>query len=122
MTKPMDKKRSSKWAAFRRQFLKGKVCALCGGTQKLEAHHILPFHLHPELELDEKNLLPLCEGNSYINCHLFAGHLGNFKGFNPEACHDSDVWQMKLQENKARVKLTAKSIRAPLVIRKRLSA
>lgn len=81
-------KRSPKWGALRRKFLAGKKCAFCGGTKKLEAHHINPFHLHPELELDEQNLIALCEGNKDVNCHLVMGHYFNFKLFNCDVEND----------------------------------
>jgi hypothetical protein len=93
------KKRSPKWAAFRRQFLQGKVCAVCGGTKKLELHHIRPFHLHPELELDEGNVIPLCENNKDgVNCHLLFGHLGSFKSFNLTVISDAESWNKKIKD------------------------
>lgn len=89
MNKPQDNKRSTKWPTFRKNFLKGKSCAVCGGTKKLEAHHIIPFHINPSLELDETNLIALCEGNKNINCHLVIGHKQNFKKFNANVKKDS---------------------------------
>jgi len=90
-------KRSPKWPAFRAKYLKGKTCAVCGKKVKLELHHIKPFHLHPELELDPTNMLPLCESeNSGVNCHLFIGHLGNFKTINPSSVTDAENWNKKL--------------------------
>lgn len=79
---PPGTKRSSKWPALRKKFLKGKVCAVCGGTRKLEAHHIRPFHLFPELELSPRNLIALCEGNKDLNCHIVAGHNFEFRSYN----------------------------------------
>lgn len=82
-------KRSSKWPGVRHNHLKlNPTCALCGGTEKLEVHHIEPFHLHPELELDPGNLITLCEGNSKVTCHLWLGHLGNYKKINPNVVED----------------------------------
>ena len=53
---PMASKRSSHWAIVRKQFLgDNPKCALCNGTTKLEVHHKVPFHLKPELELDQNN-------------------------------------------------------------------
>ena len=94
---PRGTKRSDKWPALRKAFLKGKVCAVCGGAKKLEAHHIRPFHLHPELELDETNLIALCENKGDgINCHLFVGHLGSFQSFNASVRDDARDWQQRL--------------------------
>lgn len=63
------------WDKTRDRFLIGKRCALCGRKENLQAHHELPFHLFPDRELDESNLVPLCTGGPW-NCHFLAGHLG----------------------------------------------
>ncbi len=105
--KPLEHKRSSKWPEVRKVFLMGKTCAVCGGKKKLEAHHKKPFHLHPDKELDPANLIALCEGNKEVNCHLFVGHLGNFRGFNPEVEKDAGEWKEKLSDNKQRIAKTA---------------
>jgi hypothetical protein len=77
------KRRSSKWGAVRKEFLKDACCVVCGGVDKLEAHHVVPFHEAPERELDPKNLIALCESKkSGINCHLFVGHLGDYRKSN----------------------------------------
>jgi 5-methylcytosine-specific restriction enzyme A len=83
---PKGSKRSSHWPKLRKEHLeKYPTCALCGGTKKLEVHHIKPFHLHPELELDPNNFITLCESTKHgVNCHLFFGHLGNFKQVNED--------------------------------------
>jgi len=95
---PKNAKRSTKWPAFRKKFLAGKRCAVCGGNKKLEAHHKKPFHLHPELELDEKNLIALCENKKDgVNCHLLVGHLGNFKSLNVDVEKDAKTWQQKIK-------------------------
>jgi HNH endonuclease len=103
MKKPMDNKRSDKWPALRKKFLKDKTCAVCGGKRKLEAHHVLPFHINRAKELDVQNLMPLCEGNPSLNCHLVVGHLFNFKGFNPQAVDDAANIRFKVAENKKRI-------------------
>lgn len=82
---------------MRRRFLRGKVCAACGGRRKLEAHHVKPFHLDRGRELDEANLIPLCEGNHAINCHLVWGHRGNFRSWNPTVRDDVAVWRAKVR-------------------------
>ena len=81
--KRKSKKRSSEWDEVRDAFvLKNPFCAACGSTKKLQVHHILPFHLHPELELDLKNLIVLCMDVN--ECHLEIGHGGSFRHYNPQ--------------------------------------
>ncbi len=67
--------RDPRWRALRLAFVrKNPTCRVCGRTRKLEVHHKQPFHLFPELELVESNLMTLCQGASGVNCHLIAGH------------------------------------------------
>lgn len=96
---PKGSKRSGKWPAVRRaHLLSNPVCVMCGGKKKLEAHHIRPFHLHPELELDPSNLITLCENKADgVNCHLLFGHLGNFKSFNANVEADAKAWNKKIK-------------------------
>jgi 5-methylcytosine-specific restriction protein A len=91
---PLTAKRSPKWITVRAKFLKeNSSCAACGGKNNLNVHHIKPFHLYPELELEPSNLITLCECNQKgINCHLLVGHLGNFKSINPYIFQDLKVW------------------------------
>jgi hypothetical protein len=79
------KRRHPKWKLLRDGFITGKKCAACGGKEHLQAHHKKPFHLFPELELEEKNLIVLCEHPSK-NCHFVFGHLMNWSTYN----HDID--------------------------------
>jgi len=60
-----------KWRA---NILDGAVCALCGGTNKMELHHIESRSLVPERIQDESNVLPLC-----ALCHDIL-HSKNSKG------------------------------------------
>lgn len=95
---PEGHKRSSKWNKVRKEHLKNNpTCALCGGTKKLNVHHIRPFHVHPELELEPSNLITLCEDKGEgIYCHLFFGHLGNYKSINVTVVEDIKIWREKL--------------------------
>lgn len=95
---PMSAKRSAHWPTVRRQHLQlHPVCELCGGSDKLEVHHVRPFHLHPDLELDPANLITLCEAKKDgVNCHLLFGHLGNFKSFNVDVRTDAPAWRLKI--------------------------
>lgn len=97
--KEQGAKRSGKWPTVRKAHLaKNPSCEVCGGTKKIEVHHIKPFHLHPELELDPSNLISLCEGASDVNCHLLFGHLGNFKSLNKNVVEDSAEWNKKIKD------------------------
>lgn len=81
---PLLSKRSSHWESVRKiwLFLNGE-CAACGSKEKLQVHHIKPFHIDPSLELDYNNFITLCEKKGGLECHLHIGHHGNFKQENP---------------------------------------
>lgn len=79
--------RSIKWPDAKKLHLsKFPTCAACGSTKNQQVHHIKPFHLHPELELDPTNLITLCMDN---DCHLLVGHGDNFKAYNPMVQEDA---------------------------------
>jgi len=81
-------KRSPKWAALSRRHRRHQPdCQLCGSLVFCTTHHILPFHLFPEHELDPDNLITLCEGQT-INCHYFLGHMLDWKSYNPHLLED----------------------------------
>jgi 5-methylcytosine-specific restriction endonuclease McrA len=96
---PSGKKRSPKWPAVRKKHLERiPYCVICNGTKTLEVHHIKPFHLNPELELDPNNLMTLCEsGKNGVTCHRFFGHLGNYKKINPFVRADAFDWSLRLR-------------------------
>jgi hypothetical protein len=48
---------------------------------KVQVHHIKPFHLHPQLELDPNNLITLCEAKGRDH-HLLLGHLDEWESYN----------------------------------------
>jgi len=86
--KPL-KLRSPRWETVRKRHLKSfPACAACGCEQQLQVHHIKPFHLYPELELENSNLITLCENKGY-QCHLNVGHLGSWKKENPNVVQDA---------------------------------
>jgi hypothetical protein len=98
---PLGAKRSSSWPKVRAKFLKSNPsCAVCGSTKKLEVHHITPFHIDPSLELEESNLITLCESKKAVNCHLFFGHLCDYKSYNKSVKDDAFEWHLKLQNTK----------------------
>lgn len=91
--------RSGKWRKLRKEYLKrNPSCAACGGTTKLEVHHLVPVSMDRSLELVESNLLVLCESRSHgILCHLAIGHRGNYRKHNPTAREDAAYWLEKLK-------------------------
>lgn len=101
---PLKKGRSSKWPKVRAEWLKeNPVCAACGGSEKLEVHHIKPFHQNPELELDPTNLITLCEAKKYgIVCHRLVAHFGNYKHINPNVREDVLWFQSYFELQKQR--------------------
>lgn len=95
-------KRSDGWPEARKEHLVSfPVCVVCGSKKNLQVHHIHPFHLYPELELNPDNLITLCEddGNG-CDCHLFIGHLGNFRTYNPDVKEDAEIWNQKIKNRK----------------------
>ena len=91
--------RSGHWPTVRKHHLEAHpVCEVCGGSVTLDVHHIRPFHIHPDLELDPSNLVTLCESNKGgINCHLLFGHLSNFRSFNVNVIEDAAQWSQKIK-------------------------
>ena len=83
-------KRSPIWKNVKDKHLavKGQTtCAICNDTTTPQVHHIVPFHFchlvyRGDLELDERNLMTLCEVQEN-NHHLLIGHLGDWEIYNP---------------------------------------
>lgn len=116
--------RSSEWPKVEKAHLaKNPHCACCApGTNMdagLQVHHKFPFNYcialgRPDLELDDRNLITLCEdekGKPGQNHHLLVGHLDDFKssnlsvvvdalhtfhGMTAEQTKASPVWQAKV--------------------------
>lgn len=68
--------RSHEWRYFRNMNIKDK-CEICGSKFFLELHHVFPFHIRPDLELDENNVVTVCRRHHYEFCHFL-----NWKKFN----------------------------------------
>jgi 5-methylcytosine-specific restriction enzyme A len=82
-------KRSGKWRTIEKHFIAiNSVCSACGGNKNLEAHHIIPFHINKNLELDPNNLITLCMGINR-DCHLLIGHGGSFRRINANSVADA---------------------------------
>ena len=84
--------RSAEWHTVQDEHLhKGLkdqgYCAVCLGTAQLQVHHIVPFHFvhlvyRGDLELDEMNLMTLCEVQGQDH-HNLVGHLEDWEIYNP---------------------------------------
>lgn len=84
--------RSSKWKYVRSEHIKNyPECAACGRKTGLDVHHIKPYHINPELELDPNNLITLCD--KY--CHFVFGHLMDWKSWNENVREDCDEFLQK---------------------------
>lgn len=91
--------RSPLWPHVRRQHLKRfPTCAVTGVTNDLEVHHVKPYNLHPDLELDPKNLITLTTKFGSLNAHLWFGHLGLFTSYNETVREDAAAWNKKITE------------------------
>ena len=73
--------RSSQWDKMREEHIdKFPWCEICdkkGLFRSNEVHHIKPFHLFPNEELNPDNLITLCRIH-----HLEWGHFFSFKSYN----------------------------------------
>lgn len=84
--------RSPRWPAVRDRWLKIEPgCQVCGVRSGCEVHHLQPYRSHPELELDEGNLITLCRPH-----HLLFGHLMNWRSINVSCVRDSQNWREKI--------------------------
>ncbi len=95
--------RSPHWPVVEKAHLKLQpYCVACKPgtniTAGLQVHHIFPFHYcialgRPDLELDLRNLITLCEHEESRpgdNHHLLIGHLDDFKSSNLVALEDAE--------------------------------
>lgn len=89
--------RSPQWPTVRRKFLEGKVCAACGGTEQLEAHHLVPFSVDRNRELNPENLLALCEHPARL-CHFRVGHRYRWASYSRHATEDAELDRKRLEE------------------------
>lgn len=96
-------RRSPRWNKVKAMHLAMEpTCAACGGEVRLQVHHIKPYHLQPELELDLSNLVTLCMGPN--ECHLHVGHGDDFKAYNPDVLYDAhDVLAARQKGDQGRV-------------------
>jgi 5-methylcytosine-specific restriction endonuclease McrA len=88
--------RSPEWSSVQKEHrLREPACVACGYKGRwLQVHHIKPFHLYPQLELDPNNLITLCE-RPRRNHHLLLGHLGAWKSYNEHVREDAKHFYRK---------------------------
>ena len=95
--------RSSQWSTVRAAHLaEYPTCAACGCRRNLAVHHIVPFHLRPDLELVGANLCTLCESDTH-NDHLIFGHALDFRLWNPFVVVDAARILGRIREARAEV-------------------
>ena len=104
--------RSPEWRRVAKEHLRHQpTCAACGYKgRKLQVHHIKPFHLHPNLELDPDNLITLCSARGRQH-HLLLGHLDEWASYNEHIRTDVKRFYRK----------TAAQIRADLHWQKKIA-
>jgi hypothetical protein len=107
--------RSPHWPAVERAFKAAHpVCECCGKGLpdgiSIQVHHCIPFDYcvqlgRPDLELDPRNLVALCEttkGHPADNHHLLLGHANNFRAANLDVREDCAKFKgMSVAEIKA---------------------
>ena len=92
--------RHPRWASVRKDHLRREpACAACGGSRKLEVHHILPVSAPGgrERELDPDNLITLCEPH-----HALFGHFMDYCSWNPSVREDATHWRERIR-NRPRI-------------------
>lgn len=92
--------RSGKWPRVRAAHLADHpACAACGSRKDPQVHHVQPYHLFPELELEPSNLITLC-GPGGHNCHLAYGHSMDYHAYNPHVREDAALQLRRIQQRK----------------------
>ncbi|MBA2395815.1 MAG: HNH endonuclease [Ktedonobacteraceae bacterium] len=75
--------------------LREPSCVVCGYRGRhVQVHHVKPFHLHPNLELDPNNLITLCEAGGREH-HLILGHLDSWQSYNEHVRADAKHYYRK---------------------------
>jgi len=112
--------RSPLWYEVQKKHLQLQPeCVACkpgsvSGKEGLQVHHMFPFHYcillgRPDLELDQRNLITLCEKEKSCTAqdhHLLIGHLDDFKSSNLKVEVDAEhtyynMTEDQIKDNKA---------------------
>ena len=95
MSRTFGAARSSGWSTLSRRIIaEVGECEATGSKKNLEAHHIIPFHLRPDLELVRSNIIVL---NKWI--HFFLAHFGYYGSWN-ENIREHAKWLRDLIKNR----------------------
>jgi len=88
-----DYSRSPQWSSVRNEHIKNQpICQACLRKKDLEVHHIIPYHIDPNQELNPQNLITLCS-----DCHLLFGHLMDYKSWNENVVKDCETFSSKVK-------------------------
>lgn len=88
-----DYSRSPKWSNVRKEHIQNQpFCQACLRKKDLEVHHIIPYHIDQNQELNPDNLITLCS-----SCHLLFGHLMDYKSWNENVVNDCKNFSSKIQ-------------------------
>ena len=96
---PVDSPLPAKLARDMAKWLKGRVCAVCGGPHP-QAHHLFPRHIWPQLMWDDRYWFPLDRDFPTLDCHCVIGHGSNFSGYNPFCVAMAEIMRPTIAANK----------------------
>ena len=83
--------RSGRWRALRNEMVREHPrCFVCGAPTTV-IHHLRPFGVDHDGELNRMNLIWYCD-----RCHLFVGHLCCFRAWNTNCRNDSVEMKWKI--------------------------
>ena len=86
-----ERGRSPQWPRVRDEFIRAHPRCDCCGHPAEEVHHVIPFHVMPELELEPANLISLCWRD-----HFLVGHLCDWRSYNVDVFADARAWRAKI--------------------------
>lgn len=97
---PVGSRRHPSWRKVRARHLAANPeCAACGETRNVDVHHIIPVSVEPLFELDDANLITLCDETANDH-HRWIGHGGNWRLWNGNVRKDAQYFREMLQRIK----------------------
>ena len=96
--------RSKGWKVLKDDFIASNdKCYICGSRSNLEVHHIKDVSNFPDLELDENNLMTLCDGSDRfegLSCHRIFGHFGCWRRTNYQLREVAELMRVGMKTDK----------------------